>query len=150
MIHYKVGDATNPDFNKNVCICHICNDVGGWGAGFVLALSRKWSLPEQKYREWFTQDPKPSLGQVQIVTVAPNIVVANMIAQHGVREVDGIPPIRYDALKTCLDQVNTLSSWYEIAGPRMGAGLAGGSWNRIESIIDECFPNKKVTIYDLS
>jgi hypothetical protein len=29
-------------------ICHICNDLGGWGKGFVLALSRRWEGPEPR------------------------------------------------------------------------------------------------------
>ncbi|MEV6001124.1 Appr-1-p processing protein, partial [Streptomyces griseomycini] len=23
-------------------IAHVCNDIGGWGKGFVLAVSRRW------------------------------------------------------------------------------------------------------------
>ncbi|WP_253732040.1 hypothetical protein [Listeria monocytogenes] len=41
-ITYLKGDATNPMAKGNKIIAHICNDVGGWGKGFVLAISRKW------------------------------------------------------------------------------------------------------------
>ena len=33
-------------------IAHVCNDVGGWGSGFVVARSAKWSKPEAAYRRW--------------------------------------------------------------------------------------------------
>jgi hypothetical protein len=33
-------------------IAYICNDLGGWGKGFVLAISRKWPQPERDYRDW--------------------------------------------------------------------------------------------------
>lgn len=40
-IIYLKGDATNPIAKGNKIIAHICNDAGGWGKGFVLAISRK-------------------------------------------------------------------------------------------------------------
>ena len=39
-IKYVVGDATAPQGESKKIICHICNDLGAWGAGFVLALSK--------------------------------------------------------------------------------------------------------------
>lgn len=40
-IQYKKGDATNPIDNGNKVIVHICNDIGAWGKGFVMAISKK-------------------------------------------------------------------------------------------------------------
>ena len=48
-INYVIGDATAPQGEGNKIICHICNDVGGWGAGFVMALSKKWKQPVEEY-----------------------------------------------------------------------------------------------------
>lgn len=39
------GDATEPQTTTphEICIIpHVCNDLGGWGAGFVVALSKKF------------------------------------------------------------------------------------------------------------
>ena len=52
-INYLNGDATNPTGNGNKIIVHICNDIGGWGKGFVMAISKRWKQPEHQYREWF-------------------------------------------------------------------------------------------------
>ena len=57
-ITYLEGDATSPrkDLSPPGCkhiIAHVCNDVGGWGAGFVMALSAKDKRPEDAYRDWF-------------------------------------------------------------------------------------------------
>jgi O-acetyl-ADP-ribose deacetylase (regulator of RNase III) len=38
-IEYVQGDATRPQGPGNKIIVHICNDVGGWGKGFVLTLA---------------------------------------------------------------------------------------------------------------
>ncbi|RYD76612.1 MAG: Appr-1-p processing protein, partial [Verrucomicrobiaceae bacterium] len=44
-IHYVTGDATRPEGDGARVICHVCNDIGGWGRGFVTALSKRWKGP---------------------------------------------------------------------------------------------------------
>lgn len=51
-ITYIKGDATCPQAKGTKIICHVCNDIGGWGKGFVLAISRRWEQPEAEYRAW--------------------------------------------------------------------------------------------------
>jgi hypothetical protein len=41
-IVFLKGDVTCPSQQGLKIIAHICNDIGGWGKGFVLALSKKW------------------------------------------------------------------------------------------------------------
>ena len=43
-IAYVQGDATQPQGTGARIIVHICNDIGGWGAGFVLVHSGLNSL----------------------------------------------------------------------------------------------------------
>ncbi|XXU05921.1 hypothetical protein WMF40_38440 [Sorangium sp. So ce854] len=50
VIDYRTGDATEPAGAGPRIICHVCNDIGGWGRGFVVALSKKWPEPEARYR----------------------------------------------------------------------------------------------------
>ncbi len=155
MITYLKGDATQPQGEGVKYIAHICNDAGGWGAGFVLAISRKWKLPEERYRYWYQNRNRKSaspffLGKIQMVGVGSNIVVVNMIAQHGYGE-DGKPPIRYDALGSCLASLGhyiALPS-RSVHMPRIGCGLAGGSWDKVEAIINEQLPDIPVFVYDL-
>jgi len=68
-IKYMKGDATNPTTNGMKVIVHICNDVGGWGKGFVMAISKRWSQPESEYRNWFNTKSNFSLGEVQFVNI---------------------------------------------------------------------------------
>jgi len=51
-INYIKGDATVPQAKGTKIIAHICNNLGGWGKGFVLAVSKRWPEPEQEYRKW--------------------------------------------------------------------------------------------------
>lgn len=142
MITYLTGDATAPVGRGPKVIAHICNDVGVWGAGFVLALSKKWHRPEQQYLAWAAERSRFRLGHVQYVKVQSDPVthVANMIAQRSVGpDKQGKPPIRYDALEKCLREVNTFAKLNNASlhAPKFGAGLAGGDWSKIEQIVNE-------------
>ena len=68
-INYIKGDATSPVSKGEKTICHICNDLGGWGKGFVLAISKRWKEPEAEYRKWYIEKNNFSLGEVQFVQV---------------------------------------------------------------------------------
>lgn len=153
-IRYRVGDATAPSAAGNKLIAHICNDQGAWGKGFVLALSRRWQQPAEAFRAWCTEKSGFELGAVQFVQVEPDLWVANMIAQHRLRAQNGIPPIRYEALKGCLEKVTIKAKELgaTVHMPRIGCGLAGGEWSRIEPIIVDalCGQGINVTVYDLN
>ena len=155
-ICYLKGDATNPVGEGNKVICHVCNDIGGWGAGFVLAISKKWDNPEREYRKWHKEGMNSSfkLGNVQFVKVDDNIAVANMIGQHlthSTIDANGnvIPPIRYSAVKDCLNKVAkyAIDNKCSVHMPMIGSGLAGGDWNIIESIIIDTLVNNGVETY---
>ncbi|MEV1001010.1 Appr-1-p processing protein [Nonomuraea sp. NPDC050202] len=126
---------------------------GPLGQGFVLALSGRWSQPEADYRAWHRSGDGFELGAVRLVQVQPGLWVANMIGQHGIRPTQDGPPIRYDALDRCLSALGeeALKLHAGIHMPRIGAGLAGGSWDRIEPLILKRLTERgiPVTVYDL-
>jgi len=117
-----------PNYQTPLILCHICNDLGIMGAGIAL-------------------------GITQFIPINNTLIIANMIAQHDLDEIDNIPPIRYDALENCLNQVANYSKIKnaQVIGPKFGAGLAGGDWNIIEKIIQNklCNQNVQVTIFEL-
>lgn len=146
-INYLIGDATSPVGDGKKIIVHVCNDIGAWGAGFVLAISKKWSYPEQFYRA----RQHYILGHADVLQVEEDIYVANMIAQHNVRpDSKGVPPIRYGAVRSALAQVNDIA--YKMGAtlhmPRIGCGLAGGKWEEIEAIVQDVM-SVDVYVYDL-
>ena len=149
------GDATAPQAEGNKIIAHVCNDRGGWGKGFVLALSRRWPEPERQYRQWHRGRGGDDfgLGAVQLVAVQPDLWVANMVAQHGMRPTGSTPPIRYDAVERCLQAVAGHASRLgaSVHMPRIGCGLAGGKWELIEPIITRtlCARSIVTTVYDV-
>lgn len=150
------GDATQPQARGNKIIAHICNDLGGWGKGFVLAVSKRWPGPEEVYRAWHRQRSKNDfgLGAIQVVQVEPYVWVANMVAQRGMKTGSKGPPIRYDALRACLKKlaVEAEELGASVHMPRIGCGLAGGRWEQVEPIILDELTSQGVgvTVYDFT
>jgi O-acetyl-ADP-ribose deacetylase (regulator of RNase III) len=154
-INYLKGDATAPKEAGPTVIVHVCNDIGRWGKGFVLAVSKRWRDPEEAYRAAFASEPVPQLGEVQFIPVSNRITVANLIGQHGVRSPRSeAPPIRYPAIRDGLDKVAEFARAHgaSVTMPRIGCGLAGGRWEEIEPIIEDtlCKKGIAVSVYDFA
>jgi O-acetyl-ADP-ribose deacetylase (regulator of RNase III) len=167
MISYLRGDATSPQSSGPKLIAHISNTIGGWGRGFVLALSARWPDPERFYRAWYhRKDPslvqkenpkfvrlemtgRFALGESQLVQVRHDTFVLNMIAQEGTKTGSKGPPIRYEALALCLRHADKFARdlGASIHGPRFGCGLAGGSWEKVGPLVEKLI-TQPVTIYD--
>lgn len=150
-IIYLKGDATAPLAEGSKIIVHVCNDIGGWGKGFVMALSKKWKAPEEAYRKWHKESGL-ELGDIQLVQVENDLWVCNLVGQRDIRSKDGVPPIRYEAIQTGLAKLATEAKKLEasVHMPRIGCGLAGGTWDKIEPIIQETLlaQNIPTTVYD--
>lgn len=180
-IIYQTGDLFEGIQNRAwaqrpVLIPHVCNDLGAWGKGFVYALSGKWSAPQSAYHAWhhgswraryepgryeIATSATLALGHTQFITANPanpdspwpRVVVANMIAQQGVRAPGNMIPLRYPELGACLEQVahHAVVANARVVMPRIGAGLAGGDWARIEPLINDTliFCGIPTTVYTL-
>ena len=149
-VNYIIGDATTPKLDGNKIIVHVCNDIGGWGKGFVMAISKRWKTPENKYREWFKSQDNFSLGQTQFVKVDNDLWVANVIGKHKInKDENGNPPIRYDAIANGLDTVAKFAhdNSATVHMPRIGCGLAGGTWDKVEPLIQRSLADKGIETY---
>ena len=155
-ITYVRGDATAPQGKGVKIIAHVCNDLGGWGRGFVLALSRRWPEPEAAYRRWHRGRAGNDfgLGAAQFVQVGPYVRVANLVGQRGIRtsRSSGVP-VRYEAIDAALgllaDRAVELDA--SVHMPRIGCGLAGGTWARVEPLVTARLVARgiPVTVYDV-
>lgn len=157
---YVAGDATAPIGSGPRILAHVCNDIGAWGRGIVQDISRRWPAPEREFRR---NGPLP-LGTVQLVPVAAELWVANMVGQHGIMTKRGLktrtgfepeagPPVRYEAIRECLGALVThaQSEKAQVHMPRIGCGLAGGEWSMVEPLITETLvaAGVAVVVYDL-
>jgi len=150
------------DHAFNGVIAHGCNSIGKFGAGFALALSKKYPQARQAYMDSFSHKifKKLELGSMTYCTVSDTLCVVNLVTQTGYgrskrRYVD------YPAVAkafTRLGQWMSTSSYMEkidkiIHIPKIGTGLGGGDWTIIKRLIEESlspFPLiEKVVIYEL-
>jgi O-acetyl-ADP-ribose deacetylase (regulator of RNase III) len=139
-IYYLTGDATAPAGAGQKIIVHVCNDIGRWGKGFVLALSERWPEPERSFKAAFANGRSLPLGAVQFVPVTSDVTVANVVAQHKIATRSTrteLPPIRYPAVAEGLAKVAAYAQERQasVHMPRIGCGLAGGKWELIEPLI---------------
>lgn len=143
-LHYVKGNAAQASYGKGrKIVTHIVNTMGRWGKGFVLALTNRFGKEVgRKYRAWHKcggggGNPKFELGAVQVVEVDRLISVANMVAQTGIKTGSRGPPIEYEALAETLSTVGALAEaeGASVHMPRIGTGLAGGTWGEVEPLI---------------
>jgi len=149
-ITYLAGDATKPIGEGTKIIVHCVNNIGAWGAGFVLAISRRWPEPKATYAD-HSKKGLLGLGTVHFVPVgSSDIVVANLVGQKGIRGPNNPTPISYSALETGLnavaEQARKLSATVHM--PRIGCGLAGGEWSKVEAIVNKTLVDIDVCVYD--
>ena len=171
MITYHVGDlfeAIKKIQGKTIIIPHICNDVGAWGAGFVVPLGKHFPGAKRQYLNWYSQ-VKLKFGHDLILGDTSEIdcdygddnkvVIINMIAQSGLISKDNPNPINYTALSQCLKSISGFANKYlgkpptlrkiELHTCAFGTGLAGGRWDFISTLIEENI-TCPVHIYSLS
>jgi hypothetical protein len=156
MIYFLVGDAAKPAVGGHQLLVHVVNDRGGWGKGFVQALSHHYAGVEKFYRDWFRRGSLEGvpfeLGNVQFCTLTNAITLANMLAQDGYKSATNPRPLDYTALDKCLVQVAAWATKNEatLHMPRIGTGLAGGDWTVVEALINKHLAAHTVYVYDLS
>jgi O-acetyl-ADP-ribose deacetylase (regulator of RNase III) len=155
LLRFASGDAAKPIAGGFMYILQVCNDEGKYGAGFSGALAKRWPTVESSYRQWWrNRFGKLDLGDIQVVQVQSDTCVINMIGQHGVgKDEKGNAPIRYDALEKALNKAGVEISTNKGSAhmPRIGCGLAGGEWEKVEQLVTEQLLKRgiNVTVYDL-
>jgi O-acetyl-ADP-ribose deacetylase (regulator of RNase III) len=122
--------------------------------GRLRTRSRRWPEPEKAYRAWYRDRAYNDfgLGAAQFVQVERYVWVANLVGQRGIRTGSKGVPVRYEAIQTALgrlaDKAAELGA--SVHMPRIGCGLAGSRWSRVEPLITERLVTRgtAVTVYD--
>jgi O-acetyl-ADP-ribose deacetylase (regulator of RNase III) len=119
-------------------LAHGVSCMGVMGAGIALEIRNRFPLAFADYTKLCSKYEREEaaahlLGTVQAVDTG-GVIILNCFTQAWVgtryREVS------YDAVDRCMRQIgNKFSDYNPVAMPRIGAGLAGGSWNVIREII---------------
>ena len=154
--------------NEFDVIAQGCNCFCTQGAGIAVQFVRhfgtdKFDLEDKKYK-----GDKNKLGKIdyerlsftdynQKFELVPDddnpilfhLYVVNCYTQfyYGKNHADGASkPLDYDALTSCMSAINNAFKGKKIGLPLIGAGLAGGDWNKIKDIIQNELIDCDVTI----
>jgi len=152
-ITYLKGDASQPRGSGTRLLIQVVNDAAlTWGGGFSLVLRKKWPSLQQAFRSWAMEFRNLKLANLHIVAVDETLSLISMVAQHGYGP-SATPRIRYLALRDCLKKISDIAveRGATVHMPRIGCGLAGGSWDVVSELITETISNRsvKVFVYDL-
>jgi O-acetyl-ADP-ribose deacetylase (regulator of RNase III) len=146
-------------------IVHGCNCHSTMGAGIAPQMAKAFGCDRFEMELWGSDINK--LGNIDYQTVVlgentiwsltdcknnrnePELTVVNAYTQfnYGRNHADGdLRPFDYEAFTICMRKLNSEFAGKHIGMPKIGAGLAGGNWNRIETIIETELRDCKVTI----
>lgn len=122
------------------------------GAGVAKALARKF--PEIRMADNYTAAGDSTKLGSYTVGFSNGKTVFNLYTQYRYGHPSkGTNHLDYQALRQALTAMKRLlDSWDEpmpVAMPRIGCGLAGGKWSRVEDIINKVFPNRSIYVYTL-
>jgi len=150
----KKGDLFS---TTQAIIAHGVNCSGGFGSGIAGQIARIFPEVRKAYLEQHGAEGW-RLGQIQLVSLrnpGEHIkAVVNMATQQGYGRKPGVRYVDYEAVRhsfTCLlDFLGNYNSGNEekigIAMPRIGAGLGGGEWPEILSILSSCMAGRDVVV----
>lgn len=146
-------------------ITHGCNCLSNMGAGIAPQMAKAFGVDKFEMETWGPTIEK--LGCIDYETLVlgenaiwllseyknnrnePELTVVNSYTQfrYGKNHADGsIKPLDYEALTLCMRKINHQFRGKHIGLPKIGAGLAGGDWNRIKRIIQEELIDCTVTV----
>lgn len=160
MIKYVKGDLLK---GGDDVIVHGCNCLCNFGAGIALQIKREY--PGAYEVDCMTRKyDKNKLGTYTSWT-GPNkywpdkyITIVNAYTQFDIfshnwrsnfdKSVTKIP-FDYQSFGTVLIRIIEDFKDKTIGFPKIGAGLARGNWDIIERMINSCFQEKEVKVYEL-
>jgi O-acetyl-ADP-ribose deacetylase (regulator of RNase III) len=122
-------------------LVHGCNCFNTMGAGIA-------KFVKENFPEAYQEDCKTTKGDqsklggytwVNIPRIHPNFIIINAYTQYNYGKASQ-KNIDYDALSNVFSGLNQQFAGRNLFFPKIGAGLAGGDWHRIENIIEQSAP----------
>lgn len=144
MIKYIDGDLVR-DADQYDVIAHCCNCFCTMGAGIAPQIKHKFPEAYEVDCETTSGD-QDKLGTITYTENTTPIVV-NLYGQYDYKgRQQGRMDLDYSALRKALGLMREKFSGKKIGLPMIGSGLAGGSWDIIERIIQEELNGEDVTV----
>lgn len=134
-MQYKIGNIVKATED---IIVQGCNMQGVMGSGVAKAIRSEWPEVFTEYRRRYETPHGLDLGEVIWYTTPKGKLIGNAISQKYYGR-DGSKYVSYDAIDTIFQLINHYAKTNNvpaIAIPAIGAGLGGGDWNIIKTIIE--------------
>lgn len=147
MIIYVKGDLFKAPQD---ILAHGCNCLGGYGSGVAGLMAKIHPSSKEAYLKKH-QSSGWKLGDVQYVK-SNDKIIANCATQYAYGSPkSGTIFCDYSAIEKVMINLKNIADTKKmsIAIPKIGAGLAGGDWNKIESIINSIFKDTEIFVYVL-
>jgi O-acetyl-ADP-ribose deacetylase (regulator of RNase III) len=129
-------------------IVHGANCMQVMGSG--IAKTIRQVFPEAWYADLATT--KGDLGKMGTLSIAHinDLTIVNAYTQFNyLGRKTGKMDLNYVALRMCMKQIKKKFTGKRIGMPLIGAGLAGGDWNVIKTILEEELFDEDLTIVKL-
>jgi len=141
-------------------IAHGCNCMSNMGAGIAVPMALTFGCNRFEMERWGRTIQK--LGCIDFQTFVlgenamwnlengknhkdePELIVVNAYTQVFPRA--DLKPLDYEALTLCMRKMNVVFRGKHIGLPKIGAGLAGGDWERIKTIIQTELKDCDITV----
>lgn len=157
MITYLKGNVIAAFMNHSglqpVMLLHGCNCFNCMGGGIAKIIAKKFPKVEEADDHTISGDIN-KLGNCSIVEVGINKWIMNCYTQYEMyndkHKKNGTTPFSYLAWENILREIQKgLHPEVTLYMPKIGAGLAGGDWNKIEALLKSHTANRQVYIYEL-
>jgi len=128
-------------------IAHGCNCFCTMGSGIAKEIRSKFPGAYEADCKTIKGD-RNKLGTFTSYDVVGDYIafrIINAYTQYNYGR-DGKVYVDYDALTNVFKKINHLYAGCSIGLPKIGAGLAGGDWDKIKGIISETLTDMDVTI----
>ena len=131
-------------------ICHQTNCKGVMGSGLALSIKKQYPKAYSDYMDRFATFGL-QLGDVVMSKQLSGLYVANLCGQNEYGRKLNKVYTNYESLKVCFQQVSDFAKMkHTIYIPYgIGCGLAGGDWNKVESMLESILENNKAIIIKL-
>lgn len=151
---YIKGDLLKTELSN---IAHGVNCRGAMGSGVAKAILDVYPQVKEDYKRYYyfvtdLQNEEALLGSVQAVALPDGKTVHNCFTQFNFGY-DGEKYLSYEAVLSCFKKLKEraiCNGMTQIAIPKIGCGLAGGSWEIVEALINEATGEElEVWVYEL-
>jgi O-acetyl-ADP-ribose deacetylase (regulator of RNase III) len=140
MIKYIKADLfTTPD----KIIAHGCNAQGVMGSGVALLVKQKYPWAYDYYKKCVRTSPWDDVHTEYFVgnlypVMQDGITIANCITQNYYGRDPSVRYVSYDGVDRCMKALSMHmfeNNFHSVSMPKIGAGLGGGKWPIIASIV---------------